>query len=107
MKIIVKHKDLDNVSNNMLSNKEEFDKNIKSCLEATEMIGNVWQGQDATYSLNKINAYLKTLSHFSNAYENLGKFIKYANEEYYKEDNGYKEEFDKERQSYESEYDDV
>jgi len=102
MKIIVKHKDLDDVANKMISNKEEFDKNIKSCTEAIEMIGNVWQGPDASYSLSKINAYLNSLKLFSNSYDTLGKFIKYANEEYYVEDRGYKEEFNQERQNYES-----
>lgn len=107
MKIIVKHKDLDNVSKNMISNKEDFDKNINSCLEAVESIGNVWQGEEANYSLSIIRAYLNNLKNFSNAYSNLGNFIKYANEQFYIEDKGYKDYFDRERRDYESEYDDV
>ena len=91
----------------MEQDKEKIDEFVNSCISGMTLISRSWNGDDANYSIEKINNYINELKKVSVAYNDISKFIKYASEEYYKKDNSFYDKFNNERNSYESEFNEI
>ena len=79
MKLMVKHAELKQVSNNMKNDSEDLDKEIDKMLESIEKLRDIWQGADSVQFCDHAEAFVTKMKNVPITMRNMMKVIDVAN----------------------------
>jgi WXG100 family type VII secretion target len=101
MKLMVKHAELKQVSNNMRKDSEDLDKEIEKMLSSIERLRGIWEGVDAVQFCDHATEYVTKMKNVPIAMRNMLKVIDVANKGYEENDEAFGKALKTEAQNYE------